>query len=129
MDFRFRWSNRLHRRQDFAAVFRKGRRYSSQGLTLWVLHLPPEAASGPRLALAISRKYGNAVQRNRLKRILREIFRLNRYRLPLRTDLVFGAHPLKVPVQFRTLEPVVLKLWVHAQLISPDSLSAPLAPS
>src|SRR5438046_1464426 len=53
--------------------------------------------SHPRLGLSVSRKVGNAVVRNRWKRVLREAFRLSRENLPAGVDLVFrprrGASP------------------------------------
>lgn len=42
----------------------------------------------PRLGLSVSKRLGNAVARNRWKRILREAFRLHRERLPAGLDLV-----------------------------------------
>jgi len=48
--------------------------------------------SGRRLGLTVSRRVGNAVQRNRVKRRLREFFRLNKDRLPV-ADIVIIAQP------------------------------------
>jgi ribonuclease P protein component len=64
---------RLSRSRDFDAVYRKGCSYSTRYLVVYAF--PREdAAEGPRLGLAVSRKVGGAVQRNRLKRRLRAIF-------------------------------------------------------
>ena len=62
-----------------------GVRVSDQRLTLWALFNQLEVS---RFGLIVGRKHGNAVRRNRLKRILREAFRLTRLRLPVGLDLV-----------------------------------------
>jgi len=53
-----------------------------------------------RLGLAVTRKTGGAVQRNRVKRIVREFFRLHQVLLPARTDMVVvpkrGLHPSRL---------------------------------
>jgi ribonuclease P protein component len=46
-----------------------------------------------RLGIAVSRKVGKAFVRNRIKRMIREYFRLNKHRLPPGADLVFVAKP------------------------------------
>ena len=46
------------------------------------------AAGGTRLGLAVSRRAGNAVVRNRIKRVLREAFRLDREDLPPGLDVI-----------------------------------------
>src|SRR5688572_28315823 len=90
MSQRFGWADRLHRRREFSTVFKKGQRYSSSGLFLWV-YREPDVSRGPRSGLAIPKAYGNAVARNRLKRLLREVFRLNKAQLPEGIDLVFSS--------------------------------------
>ena len=56
-----------------------------------------------RLGLSVSRKVGNAVVRNRWKRLMREAFRLSQYDLPARLDIVIrpkaGAVPEALAVQ------------------------------
>jgi ribonuclease P protein component len=47
---------------------------------------------GPRLGLAVTRRLGKAVKRNRVKRLLREFFRRHKSKLPPR-DLVIMAKP------------------------------------
>jgi len=81
-----------------------------------ILRRPATAAQPARLALAIPRAYGSAVARNRLKRVLREIFRLHKLRLPPDVDMVFSARPLAVDVSVRTIRPLVYDLWQRAGL-------------
>jgi ribonuclease P protein component len=67
-------ANRLTRSRDFDAVYRHGRSTSTRYLVLyWFPREDGEPES--RLGIAIPRKTGNAVTRNRLKRLLREAWR------------------------------------------------------
>ena len=59
---------------DFQKVYRKGKRYDGELMTAFVL---PNTLSHNRLGITASRKaLGNAIQRNRARRLLRETFRL-----------------------------------------------------
>jgi ribonuclease P protein component len=114
--FTFTWDERLHKKSDFTRVLKEGRRLSTSGLTMWVLVHP---TGKPRLGLAVPRAYGNAVARNRLKRLIREAFRLNKARLPPGIDMVVSARPTSgspVKLRYQTVEPLVLKLWTLAKL-------------
>lgn len=119
MSYRFTWDERLHRKSDFTRAIRQGRRYSTAVLILWVSRSRETPPAPARLGLAIPKAYGNAVDRNRLKRLLREIFRLNKARLPTGVDLVFSARHKPSELRYKTLEPLVLDLWTKAHLLSP----------
>jgi ribonuclease P protein component len=81
---------RLSRSADFDRVFRQG---SSHGGREFVLYVFPrsEDSTAPRLGLSVSRKVGGAVQRNQVKRLLREAFALDGDRLPAGSDIVVVA--------------------------------------
>jgi ribonuclease P protein component len=80
---------RLTRSADFDRVIRRGRSHASRELVLYVF--PREEQGPPRLGLSVSRKVGGAVQRNRVKRLLREAFATEGSRLPEGTDAVVVA--------------------------------------
>lgn len=80
---------RLSRSGDFDRVFRQGRSHAVRELVLYVF---PRESEGPRrLGLSVSRKVGGAVERNRVKRMLREAFAEEGAKLPAGSDAVLVA--------------------------------------
>jgi ribonuclease P protein component len=85
--------HRLSRSRDFDAVYRRGRSFSTRFLVLYAFPREDDREGGPRLGLAVSRKLGGAVERNRLKRRLRAAFEELRESLPAGHDYVLVARP------------------------------------
>jgi len=77
----------------------------------------PQDGEIRRLGLIFSRKVGSSVERNRLKRRLREIFRLHKYSLVPGLDVIFMPRPGAVALNYRQLESIVLPLLRKADAL------------
>ena len=85
---RFGKGDRLLKSREFRHVSRQGRRAASSA---YVVLVAEGRGQAPRLGLTVSRKVGNAVVRNRVKRRIREWFREAREGWPAGTELVVIA--------------------------------------
>jgi ribonuclease P protein component len=82
---------RLTRSADFERVYRQGRSHGNRYLVLYAF--PTGGGDPPRLGVSVSRKVGGAVERNRVKRLLREAFSAREGSLGPGQDLVVVARP------------------------------------
>jgi ribonuclease P protein component len=82
---------RLTRSHDFDAVYRRGRSVSTRFLVLY--WFPRDDDGEPRLGIAVPKGTGSAVERNRVKRRLRESWRERVERVPAGRDYVLIARP------------------------------------
>ena len=83
--FSFGKHERIKKRKDFLRVYEDGVRVNSKN---FIVILSRNQAGDKRLGITVTKKVGNAVKRNRIKRLLREFFRLNKKTLPDSLDIV-----------------------------------------
>ena len=83
-------SQRITKRSDYQRALRGGKRIHTRH---FVLVFCPTAFTETRLGLIVSKRVGNAVKRNRVKRLIREFFRLNKSLFPVSFDMVVIAKP------------------------------------
>ena len=97
---RLRKGDRLKRRPDFRRVQDSGQRVHTRHFLL-VLAVSPRASG--RVGVTVTRKVGNAVERNRVKRVVREVYRRHRGWFPDGVDVVFIAKRGAPAIDFETL--------------------------
>lgn len=106
--FRFTKLSRLRSQIDFANVFSKSFKVHGQG---FILFFRPNVYGQPRLGLAISRKVSTrAVIRNRLKRVVRESFRLHQANIGA-FDVVFLGQPVLATVSAAEIFAALNRAW------------------
>jgi len=102
--------------RDFAQVRQEGRRLVLGCLIANWRQLPPGA--GSRLGVVTSGRIGNAVVRNRARRLLRESFRLHQWDFPRPIELVLVARPSIVGKPFADVERDFLATMRKAKLLA-----------
>jgi len=103
---RFGKEERIRKRGQYLAVQKQGRKFHLEHLLVLVLANPNKR----RIGITVSSKVGNAVVRNRVKRLLREVWRRHRQHLPMGYDLVFIAKKNAAQVSYEDLHRQVFEL-------------------
>ncbi len=94
---------RLRTRASFKAVAGGGKRVSREGFVLQALRAPVEMHPEPRFGFTVTKKIGNAVVRNRIRRRLREVVRLAGTRAQPDTDYVLVGRRAALSLEFDRL--------------------------
>jgi ribonuclease P protein component len=91
----FPQSRRLKTPAEFDRCYKRKRSVSDDVLIVYACE---NGLDHPRLGCSVSRKVGNAVVRNRYKRLFREAFRLSQYELPPGVDFILIPRPGPEPI-------------------------------
>jgi ribonuclease P protein component len=81
----FRPHERIKKKKDFLFIYKQGKRY--RGKYFIFIYLPNNLSSS-RMAVVVGKKMGNAVKRNKIKRLMRALFRQNKALLEASIDLI-----------------------------------------
>jgi ribonuclease P protein component len=84
LHFFFKKTDRILKRRDFAELSKTGRRIQNEH---FIAYVSPGRFDCSRLGVTVTKKVGPAVKRNRIKRLVREFFRLNRHWLSGKWDI------------------------------------------
>lgn len=105
---RLRRSDRVRRSSEYRRIGRGGRRVAEPAFVLVVAPRPADAKLGlQRLGITVSRKVGDAVVRNRVKRCVREWFRHSRCELEPGIDLVVIGRSAAAGLSCREIEGIL----------------------
>ncbi|HEY4739199.1 MAG: ribonuclease P protein component [Candidatus Acidiferrales bacterium] len=99
-------ANRLIRRGEFDAVYREGRRRSSQS---FVVFFRSNGRQISRFGMSVKKALGVAVVRNRIRRRIREILRLHRQEIASGWDIVIHPRASVAKAEFASLEKELLR--------------------
>jgi ribonuclease P protein component len=102
---------RLRKHADYQRVYQRSRKHFSRSMTYFFAERSSTSPAGPRVGLTAGRVLGKAVERNRIKRRMREAVRLN---LPLLTrDVDVVLHPRRtvLTAEFAGLQSEVSRIF------------------
>jgi ribonuclease P protein component len=111
--FAFSKSERLLNRKDFVNLNRFGQKLRTAHFTVFVAR---NGLDRSRLGITASRKVGVAVVRNRLKRFVREVFRLHKGFFPAGCDIVVSARKSAEDLDFRKVREELIELVSNSTL-------------
>jgi ribonuclease P protein component len=107
----------LKQNSDFRRVYARGKSAVSPRV---VVYCRKNRQDRNRLGFTVSKKLGNAVTRNRVRRRLREITRLNSERTEQGYDLILVARTRAIDAEYQKLEADVLHCFEQLQLLKKD---------
>ncbi len=112
---RLKKEQRIKKNDEFTHVFKKGHSVANRQFVLY--SLPKEGQASFRLGLSVSKKVGNAVTRNQVKRYIREVFRLKEEMIHRSADYVVIARKPAATMSFHEVEQSLLHVLRKARVL------------
>ncbi len=106
---------------DFRRAYSRGKSYTNPAL---VLYVRKNRAGSCRIGITASKKIGNAVERNRARRVIREAFRQINAPLKGNFDLIFVARTKTVHKKSTDIYDIMLPMLVNAGVIENEEFSS-----
>lgn len=113
--YELRKEQRLSKNREFQLVYRRGRSHVNRHAVLYTLPRSPKQPT--RIGFVTGKKVGCAVERNRCRRLMKEVYRLHQHELLPGFDLVLiGRSPLK-HLDYVAAEKSILQLLRHGRVL------------
>ena len=109
--------DKLKKKWEFSRAYEKGKRYWNNTFTIYVV---PNHTDKTRLGVTVSKKVGKSVKRNRVKRLIRESFRLSKDRILPGYDITVVAKPTAYGLKCQQSQSALLQLLHRARMLKTE---------
>jgi ribonuclease P protein component len=110
---------RIRRRSEFRRVYDNGTPQRNAGFHLFVAPSPDAHDAPARTGITATKRAGNAVVRNRLRRWVREYVRRNRRKFTPGVDIVINVHPRMAKADHEEFDRLLANVFSKAQILQP----------
>ena len=104
----------LRKNEDFRTCYKSGKSYANRYLALYVL---PNGQEENRIGISVSKKVGNSVVRHRVKRLIRESYRLHEAEFDSGSDIVVVGRRSADGASYKEIERALLSLLKKAEIL------------
>lgn len=102
-----RFSESLKKNSDFQKVYRQGKSYANRYLVMYMME---NGTGRNRIGISVSKKVGNSIVRHRLKRLIKEAYRLQEELFQSNLDIVIIARMSAKEISYREVKSALLHL-------------------